>query len=80
MAKKVGINGAGTIGRLIAKIILKYFPELEIAAFNDPNMTAEELAYLMRHDTNHAYLSPDWVETENGKIILNGKTVHHFQS
>ena len=77
---RVGINGTGTIGRLIAKIILKYFPdEFELAAVNDPNMTTEELAYLMRYDTNHGYLAPESVEVENGNLMLDGKKTVHFQ-
>ena len=79
MMIKVGINGTGTIGRLIAKIILKYFPEFQLTAVNDPNMTTEELAYLMRYDTNHGYLAPDAVDVENGKLQLNGKSIIHFQ-
>ena len=76
---KVGINGTGTIGRLIAKIILKYFPEFELTAVNDPNMTTEELAYLMRYDTNHGYLAPEVVEVENGNLRLNGNKITHFK-
>ena len=76
---KVGINGTGTIGRLIAKIILKYFPEFELTAVNDPNMTTEELVYLMRYDTNHGYLAPEVVEVENGNLRLNGNKITHFK-
>lgn len=81
MAIRVGINGTGTIGRLIAKIILKYFPEFQLAAVNDPNMTTEELAYLMRYDTNHGYLAlaPEIVEVENGQLILEGKAITHYK-
>ena len=76
---KVGINGTGTIGRLIAKIIHKYFPEFQLTAVNDPNMTTEELAYLMKYDTNHGYLAPGEVEVENGELQLDGKLITHYQ-
>ena len=79
MTIKVGINGTGTIGRLIAKIIWKYFPEFELRAVNDPNMTTEELAYLMRYDTNHGYLAPEFAEALDGKLVLNGKAITHFK-
>ena len=49
--KKIDINGFGRIGRLVFRII-EEDPELEVVAINDLS-TPEELAYLLKYDTNH---------------------------
>ena len=49
--KKIAINGFGRIGRLVFRII-EEDPELEVVAINDLS-TPEELAYLLKYDTNH---------------------------
>ena len=49
--KKIAINGFGRIGRLVFRII-EELDELEVVAINDLS-TPEELAYLLKYDTNH---------------------------
>ena len=49
--KKIAINGFGRIGRLVFRII-EELDDLEVVAVNDLS-TPEELAYLLKYDTNH---------------------------
>ena len=48
---KVAINGFGRIGRLVFRII-EEIDDMEVIAINDLS-TPEELAYLLKYDTNH---------------------------
>ena len=52
-AVKVGINGFGRIGRLVYRIGLDH--NVEVVAVNDL-VPADNLAYLLRHDTMHGLL------------------------
>ena len=49
--KKIAINGFGRIGRLVFRII-EELDDMEVTAINDLS-TPEELAYLLKYDTNH---------------------------
>ena len=49
--KKIAINGFGRIGRLVFRII-EELDDIEVIAINDLS-TPEELAYLLKYDTNH---------------------------
>ena len=49
--KRIAINGFGRIGRLVFRIITS-LEDMEVIAINDLS-TPEELAYLLKYDTNH---------------------------
>ena len=49
--KRIAINGFGRIGRLVFRII-EELEDIEVVAINDLS-TPEELAYLLKYDTNH---------------------------
>ena len=49
--KKIAINGFGRIGRLVFRIIEEK-NDMEVSAINDLS-SPEELAYLLKYDTNH---------------------------
>lgn len=49
--KKIAINGFGRIGRLVFRIIEER-DDMEVVAINDLS-SPEELAYLLKYDTNH---------------------------
>ena len=51
MTLKIGINGFGRIGRLVARIAIKH-PELELVGVNDL-VPADNLAYLFKYDSTH---------------------------
>lgn len=74
MSKKVAINGFGRIGRLVFRILEN--SELEVVAINDLS-TPEELAYLLKYDTNHRTYNVAISHTEDS-IIVNGRKIKVF--
>ena len=69
---KVGINGFGRIGRLVARIAMQH-PEIELAAVNDL-YPADKLAYLFKYDSTHGtYRGP--VETKDDGIAIDGQSI-----
>lgn len=73
---RVAINGFGRIGRAFFKLTQEY-PELEVVAINDLG-DVEQLAYLLKYDTVYGK-SGLKVETGDGKLTVNGKTVTFLQ-
>ncbi|GHU85097.1 glyceraldehyde-3-phosphate dehydrogenase [Clostridia bacterium] len=53
MGIKVGINGFGRIGKLVLRAAMKRNREIEIVGINDPFVTPEYIAYMMKYDTTH---------------------------
>lgn len=51
MTLKIGINGFGRIGRLVARIAMNH-PEIELVGVNDL-VPADNLAYLFKYDSTH---------------------------
>jgi len=70
VAKKVGINGFGRIGRMFLRAALGK-KELEIVAVNDIT-DARTLAHLLKYDSIHGTLRHE-VKAEGGSILLDGK-------
>lgn len=70
--KKIAINGFGRIGRLVFRII-EELDELEVVAINDLS-TPEELAYLLKYDTNHRRYEKDITYDEN-YLYVNGRKI-----
>lgn len=67
---KIAINGFGRIGRLVYRIMEKddFF---DVVAINDLT-DSEQLAYLLKYDTNHRNYDKE-VTFDNEGIIVNGK-------
>ena len=76
MAIKVGINGFGRIGRLVFRAGLDN-PNIEFVGVNDPFMTPDYCAYILRYDTVHGRYNGDIKVTENS-IIVEGKEVKFY--
>ncbi len=76
MAIKVGINGFGRIGRLVFRAGLAN-PNIEFTAINDPFMTPDYCAYMLRYDSVHGKFEGKISHTENS-IIVDGKEVKFF--
>ena len=74
--KKVAINGFGRIGRLVFRI-MEEDPELEVVAINDLT-DAEQLAYLLKYDTNHRNYRIEDISNDEENIIINGRNVRVF--
>jgi len=70
---KVAINGFGRIGRLVFRI-MEENPELEVVAINDLT-DPEQLAYLLKYDTNHRNYRNDEISFDEEGIIVAGRKV-----
>lgn len=72
---KIAINGFGRIGRLVFKIMMEddFF---DVVAINDLS-NSEEMAYLLKYDTNHRGYNKD-VSFDDEGIIVNGKKIKVF--
>lgn len=73
MSVKIGINGFGRIGKLTFQAALEK-GEVEIVSVNDPFITADYMAYMLKYDTIHGTFNGD-VRGEEGKLIVNGKEI-----
>ena len=69
--KKVAINGFGRIGRLVFRI-MEENPLLEVVAINDLT-DSEQLAYLLKYDTNHRVYKVDEIGYDDNGIIVSGR-------
>jgi len=69
---RVGINGFGRIGRMVARIVIDH-PRLELVAVNDL-FDAATMAHLFRYDSIHGRFKGE-VSGAEGKLIFNGKPV-----
>ena len=76
MAIKVGINGFGRIGRLVFRAGLDN-PEIEFVGINDPFMTPDYCAYMLRYDTVHGRYDGEVSFTDDA-IVVNGKAVKFY--
>ncbi len=67
---KVAINGFGRIGRLAFREMITS-RDLNVVAINDL-ATAEELAYLLKYDTNHRSFHENEIGYENDNLVIAG--------
>jgi len=73
---KVAINGFGRIGRLVFRI-MEEDPEFEVVAINDLT-DAEQLAYLLKYDTNHRNYRVNEITHDENSIIIKGRKVRVY--
>ncbi len=76
MSIKVGINGFGRIGRLVFRAGLSN-NNIDFVAINDPFMTPEYCAYMLKYDTMHGRFKGE-ISYTNNSITVNGKTVKFY--
>ncbi len=76
MPINIAINGFGRIGRLAFRIITEKYKDLNIVAVNDL-VPADNLAYLLRHDSVHGKPSFD-AKAEGETLVVEGKKIHVF--
>ena len=79
MSIKVGINGFGRIGRLVFRAGISR-SDIEFVGINDPFMTPDYMAYMLRYDTMHGQFDGT-IEYTDDAIIVNGKNpivAHEF--
>lgn len=76
---KIGINGFGRIGRLVMRATLENFKDVEVVAINDPFISVDYMAYMLKYDTVHGRYEGDVSYDENeGVLIVNGRKVKAY--
>lgn len=76
MATKVGINGFGRIGRLVFRVAIQN-PDIIVTGVNDPFMTPDYMAYMLRYDTVHGRFEGE-IEVKDDAIVVNGEEVKFY--
>ena len=72
MARKIGINGFGRIGRLVFRAISQHYSDkLEVAVINDLT-DAKTNAHLLKYDSTYG-IYPGKVEATGDAIIVDGR-------
>lgn len=72
MAKiKIGINGFGRIGRLVARVAL-LSDDVELVAVNDPFITTEYMTYMFKYDSVHGQWKKHELTVKDSKTLLFG--------
>lgn len=74
---KVGINGFGRIGRLILRTSIENNSNIEVVGVNDPFVTPDYAAYMLRYDTMHGRFNAKIQATEDA-VIVNGKKIMFY--
>ena len=73
---RIGINGFGRIGSLVLRAA-EQREDVEVVAINDPFMSPDYMAYMLRYDTVHGKF-PGTVDSEEGALIVNGRKIAVF--
>ena len=73
---KIAINGFGRIGRLALRVATER-SNLEVVAVNDPFITADYAAYMLKYDTTQGKFNAD-VSFDGEKLIVNGKKIEFY--
>ncbi len=76
MSIKVGINGFGRIGGMVFRAGIDH-DDIEFVGINDPFMTPDYAAYMLKYDTMHGRF-PGTIEWDDHSITVNGKRVEFF--
>lgn len=76
MTVKVGINGFGRIGRLVARAALQA-DGIVVTAINDPFISLEYMVYMFKYDTTHGRFKGD-IGVKDGKLVINGHSIAVF--
>lgn len=75
---KVAINGFGRIGRFAFREMITGV-DFDVVAINDL-ATPEDLAYLLKYDTNHRSFHEDLIRAEKNELVINNqKRIPVFQ-
>jgi len=76
MAIKIGINGFGRIGRLVFRSGINN-PDYDFVAINDPFMSPDYVAYMLKYDTIHGRFDGK-IEYDDSSVTVNGKKIAFF--
>ena len=73
---RVAINGFGRIGRLVFRL-MEEDSDFEVVAVNDLT-DAEQLAYLLKYDTNHRNYRVNEISHNENKLIVGNREITIF--
>ena len=71
---RVAINGFGRIGNLAFLAALKK-EEVEVVAINDPFISADYMAYMVKYDTAHGRFDGEVSNKDEHTLVVNGKEI-----
>nr|QOU08732.1 glyceraldehyde 3-phosphate dehydrogenase [Larix gmelinii var. olgensis] len=69
---KIGINGFGRIGRLVARVALSR-DDIELVGVNDPFITTDYMTYMFKYDSVHGKWKHNEVKVKDPKTLLFGE-------
>ncbi|KAK9925449.1 hypothetical protein M0R45_033773 [Rubus argutus] len=70
MAKiKIGINGFGRIGRMVARVALQR-DDIELVAINDCFITTEDMSYMFKYDSVHGQWKHHELKVKDERTLL----------
>ena len=72
---RIGINGFGRIGSLVLRAA-EQREDVEVVAINDPFMSPDYMAYMLRYDTVHGKFPGTVTEIETTASSSNGVTAY----
>jgi len=75
---KIGINGFGRIGRLVARVAFLHHEDVELVAVNDPFIDLNYMSYMFRYDSTHGQFKGD-ISVVDDKLVINGKEISVYQ-
>ncbi|PON64778.1 Glyceraldehyde/Erythrose phosphate dehydrogenase family [Parasponia andersonii] len=79
---KIGINGFGRIGRLVARVALQR-NDVELVAVNDPFISTDYMTYMFKYDSVHGQWKHRDLKVKDSKTLLFGEkavTVFGFRN
>ncbi|CAN0896200.1 Glyceraldehyde-3-phosphate dehydrogenase 2, cytosolic [Linum grandiflorum] len=68
---KIGINGFGRIGRLVARVALQR-DDVELVAINDPFIPTDYMVYMFKYDTVHGHWKHSDVKVKDESTLSFG--------
>ena len=74
---KIGINGFGRIGRLVFRSSMER-KDMEVVAVNDPFMSPDYVAYMLKYDTIHGRFCGK-VSYDEKSVTVNGKRIVFYE-
>ena len=73
---KIGINGFGRIGRLVARVCAQR-ENIQVVAVNDPFIDLDYAKYMFTHDTVHGKFNGR-CEIEDNHLVINDNKIKFY--